>query len=168
LANFKNLKKLDFYYQAKYDLDIDSSENDDLCKVLGTVIKRQRAMVPLTLLDLAKLSGISASYLARIERGERYPSARVLRQIAKPLGFDEDELFVLAGYLSHDSHTEVKESSRSCYYEGLDLNVARILSQQSFEMQRTVIGILDIIKSVSSNIAEEPRTNRIERPSTRD
>jgi transcriptional regulator with XRE-family HTH domain len=140
---------------------MDNIEINDLGKVLGTVIKRQRVMVPLTLLDLARLSGVSTSYLARIERGERYPSARVLRQIAKPLGFDEDELFVLAGYLSRDGHTEVKQSSRSYYYEGLDPYVARALSQQSIETQRSIVGIINILKSISSNIAEEPRTNRI-------
>jgi transcriptional regulator with XRE-family HTH domain len=145
---------------------MDSIENNDLGKVLGTVIKRQRVMIPLTLFDLAKLSGVSTSYLARIERGERYPSARVLRQIAKPLGFDEDELFVLAGYLSRDGHTEVTQSSRSCYYEGLDPYVARALSQQSIETQRSIIGIINILKSISSNIAEEQHPKRLERTST--
>lgn len=98
--------------------------------------------------------------------GDLHP--RVLRQIAKPLGFDEDELFVLAGYLSRNDHNEVNESSRSCYYEGLDPHVARILSQQSFEMQRTVIGILNILKSVSSNIAEEQPTNTLKQVHAQD
>jgi transcriptional regulator with XRE-family HTH domain len=142
---------------------MDSTESSDLGKVLGTVIKRQRAIVPLTLVDLAKLSGISTSHLARVERGERYPSARVLRQISKPLGFDEDELFVLAGYMSRDGNTEIMESSRSCYYDGLDPHVARALSQYSIETQRSIVGIINILKSISRNIAKEEHLKRLER-----
>ena len=134
--------------------------------VLGTVIKRQRVMVPLTLWELANLSGVSTSHLGRIERGERFPSARVLRKIAKPLGFDENELFMLAGYFSHSPPTEAKERYESYYYEGLDPYVAKVLAQESTETQRTVIGILNILKSISRNTTEEQRTTRLERACT--
>ena len=55
---------------------------------LGKIIKQQRIKVPLTLQELAAESGVSSSHLGRIERSERFPSARILRKIAKPLGFD--------------------------------------------------------------------------------
>lgn len=71
-------------------------DNNDL----GTMLKRQRLAVPLTLRELAATSGVSSSHLGRIERGERFPSAHILRRIAKPLGLEEDELFTMAGYLS--------------------------------------------------------------------
>ncbi len=135
-------------------------------KVLGTAIKRQRVMIPLTLWDLANLSGVSTSHIARIERGERFPSARILRKIAKPIGFDESELFMLAGYFSRGAHTEANESYESYYYEGLDPYVAKVLAQESTETQRTVIGILNILKSISRNITEGQRTTRIERACT--
>jgi transcriptional regulator with XRE-family HTH domain len=70
---------------------------------LGEIIRRQRVTIPLTLQELATMSEVSPSHLGRIERGERYPSARVLRRIAKPLGIGEDGLFTLAGYLSPHS-----------------------------------------------------------------
>ena len=66
----------------------------------GKVLKRLRLMIPLTLQELAAKSGVSASHLARIERGERFPSARILRKIAKPLELDESQLLTFAGYLS--------------------------------------------------------------------
>ena len=69
-------------------------------KNLGKIIKQQRLMVPLTLQELANMSDVSPSHLGRIERGERFPSASILQKIAKPLGFEENELFTLAGYLS--------------------------------------------------------------------
>ena len=66
----------------------------------GRVIKQQRQVAPLTLLELGGMCVVSASHLGRIERGERFPSAQVLRKIAKPLGFEVEELFTLAGFLT--------------------------------------------------------------------
>ncbi len=66
---------------------------------LGKMLKQQRMAMPLTLKELTALSGVSSSHLGRIERGERFPSAHILRKIAKPLSLDEKELFNLAGYL---------------------------------------------------------------------
>jgi len=67
---------------------------------IGLIIKQQRISTPLTLQELSKKAEVSASHLGRIERGERFPSAHILRKIAGPLGFEENELFTLAGYLS--------------------------------------------------------------------
>ncbi|MFH0769249.1 MAG: helix-turn-helix transcriptional regulator, partial [Chloroflexota bacterium] len=67
---------------------------------LGRILKQQRISLQMTLLELTAKSGVSPSHIGRIERGERFPSARTLHKIAKPLGFDDNELFTLAGYLS--------------------------------------------------------------------
>jgi transcriptional regulator with XRE-family HTH domain len=69
---------------------------------LGTIVKRQRNRLGLTLVELAAKSGISISHLGRIENAQRYPSTNVPRKIAQPLGLDESELFSLAGYLPID------------------------------------------------------------------
>jgi transcriptional regulator with XRE-family HTH domain len=66
---------------------------------LGTIVKRQRNRLGLTLVELAAKSGVSVSHLGRFENAQRYPSTTVLRKIAKPLGLDQNELFNLAGYL---------------------------------------------------------------------
>ena len=65
-------------------------------KNLGRIIKQRRVMVPLTLRELTAMSGVSSSHVGRIERGERFPSARILGKIAKPLDLGESELFTLA------------------------------------------------------------------------
>ena len=116
---------------------------------LSTIIKRQRVMVPLTLRELAAKAGVSASHLGRIERGERFPSASILRKIAKPLGFNEDELFMLAGYLSPG----IPIGSEG--QEGLDPYVAKMLSREPVETQRAIIGILSILKSIAQNSGEK-------------
>ena len=69
---------------------------------LGESLKARRQEKGLTLIELKALSGVDTSYLGRIERGERFPSAHILRKLFKPLGYEEDELLKLAGYLSPD------------------------------------------------------------------
>ena len=112
--------------------------------------------MPLTLHELAAASGVSSSHLGRIERGERFPSAYILRKIAKPLGFEEDELFTLAGYLSMQPPS-IAESRGTYLGEGLDPYVARMLAQELPEVQRAVIGILSILKSIARGMTKESR-----------
>ena len=121
---------------------------------MGKIIKQQRVMIPLTLKELATMADMSPSHLGRIERGERFPSARILRKIAKPLGFEEDELFTLAGYLSPQSPRMAEVASG--YSAGqLDPYVARVLAQEPIDVQRSVIGIFTILKSIAKSIAKE-------------
>ena len=118
---------------------------------LGGIIKQRRVTVPLTLQELAAMSGVSASHLGRIERGERFPSARILRKIAKPLDFDEDELFTLAGYLSPQPPS-IAEGNPEYNSRRLDPYVASVLAREPVEVQRAVIGILTILKSIAKTI----------------
>jgi len=123
---------------------------------LGRMIKQQRIAAPLTLRKLATVSGVSASHLGRIERGERFPSAHILRKIAEPLGFREDRLFTLAGFLSSPLSDDAEEESGHTILR-LDPYVAKVLAQEPFARQRTVIGILSILKSLAKNVRKEWR-----------
>jgi len=121
---------------------------------LGLLLKQQRLRIPLTLRELTDLSGVSSSHIGRIERGERFPSASILRRIAKPLGFEEDELFTLAGYLSPTS-PGVAESHPAYSGRQLDPYVAKMLSEEPAEVQRAVIGILSMLKSIAKSLTKE-------------
>ena len=121
---------------------------------LGKIMKQQRISLSLTLQELAAKSGVSASHLGRIERGERFPSAHILQRIAKPLAFEEDELFTLAGYLSPQAPM-IAEKSPTYGSERLDPYVARVLAQEPVEMQRAIIGILTILKSIARGMSKE-------------
>jgi len=128
--------------------------NDNSNSELGKIIKQQRITVPLTLQELTAKSGVSSSHLGRIERGERFPSAHVLRKIARPLGFEEGELLTLAGYLSPQLH-RIAEESPSYSGRRVDPYVARVLAQEPVDTQRAVIGILSILKSLAKSIVKE-------------
>jgi len=123
---------------------------------LGGILKQRRVMIPLTLRELAAISSISSSHLGRIERGERFPSASILQKIAKPLGFEESELFTLAGYLSLPS-AGTKETTTEYGGGQLDPYVSKMLSQEPVEVQRAVIGILSTLKSIAKALKGEQK-----------
>ena len=116
---------------------------------IGSVLKQQRLSVPLTLTELATKAKVSPSHLGRIERGQRFPSARILRRIARPLGFEENEIFTLAGYLTPQLPSLAEDGAP---YAGrrLDPVVARLLSQEPVEVQRHVAAGLVEVKGVAA------------------
>ena len=118
---------------------------------LARILRQQRVMRELTLEALSEMSGVSASHLGRIERGERFPSAHILRKIAKPLGIAEAELLTLGGYLSaHPSEAEKPSGVR------LDPYVVTVLSLEPVEVQRAVVGILSVLKSIAQAHSKMP------------
>jgi len=103
----------------------------------GKMLRQQRHMIELTLGKLAAKSGVSTSHLARIEKGNRFPSAGILRKIAEPLHFGETELLILAGYLSPEHEAQPSN---------LDPYVARALAQEPADVQRAVVGIVTLLR----------------------
>jgi len=115
---------------------------------LGRILKQRRGMLSLTLKDLAALSGISSSYLGRIEKGNRFPSAAILKKIARPLDFTESELFSLAGYLSFPSDNTNSINPDYCLRQ-IDPQIYMLLANEPIEVQHAIIGILNILKSIA-------------------
>ena len=117
---------------------------------IGKTLKQRRLMIPLTLRGLAARSGVSQSHIARVERGERFPSGHILRKIAKPLGLDESLLMVTAGYLSPQSSSETGEEPG--LYRRLDPYVAKVLSEEPVTMQRAVVSLLTVVKAIAKSL----------------
>jgi transcriptional regulator with XRE-family HTH domain len=114
----------------------------------GKIIRRRRLMANLTLRQLSLMSGLSASYLGRIEIGVRFPSARTVQKISKPLDFRETELLQLAGFFS-DRTPKIAEDSPYQADGRLDPAVRMALSQEPVPVQRAVITILAILKTMT-------------------
>jgi len=108
---------------------------------LGKTLKQARLAIPLTLTKLAEKSGVSQSHLARMERGERFPSGHVLKKIASPLGFDDTTLLSLAGFM--EARAEKPASNH------LDPQVAAMLAQEPPNVQRAIVLLLTIIKGLA-------------------
>ena len=69
-------------------------------------------------------------------------------KIAKPLGFEEHELFMLAGFLFQQS-SAIAENDPLYGGRRLDPYVTKVLAQEPVEMQRGVIGLLSILRSLA-------------------
>ena len=113
----------------------------------GKTLKQRRLLIPLTLRELAAKSGVSQSHLARIERGERFPSGHILRKLAKPLELDVSLLMTMAGYLPSERASETSEEYR--IYRQLDPYVAKVLSEEPVHIQRAVVSLLIIVKAIA-------------------
>jgi transcriptional regulator with XRE-family HTH domain len=71
------------------------AESTDLQEIYGRIIRRERQARNLTIKELGDKAGLSEIYAGEIERGQKYPSARVLESIVKALDLDLAEFFEL-------------------------------------------------------------------------
>lgn len=140
---------MNFFMLPQMEATMTGNRND-----LGRILRQQRIMRELTLQQLSQMSGVSSSHLGRVERGERFPSAHILRKIAKPLGLAEGELFTSAGYLSPRNSTVVEGETQQ-NLGGLDPYVSSTLASEPIEVQRNIIGILSILRSLAKSSRKE-------------
>ena len=59
----------------------------------GEILSKHRDAQKYSLRDLAELSGVSASYLSRLEKGEASATFEVITKIANALGLEPSEFF---------------------------------------------------------------------------
>src|SRR6266480_4380074 len=64
----------------------------DLQEILGRVIRRERQGRDMTIKELGDKAGLSEIYVGEIERGQKYPSAKVLESLANALELDVADL----------------------------------------------------------------------------
>lgn len=80
----------------------------DLQEMLGRVIRRERQDRNLTIKELGDKSGLSEIYVGEIERGQKYPSAKVLESIAQGLEIELAEfLELVADEIRHEREPQM-------------------------------------------------------------
>lgn len=67
----------------------------DLQEIVGRIIRVERQERHLTIKELGEKAGLSEIYVGEIERGQKYPSAKVLESLASALELHLDELLDL-------------------------------------------------------------------------
>ncbi len=79
----------------------------------GARVRRLREERDIGLRPFARMVGISATYLSKVERDELPPPAEErVKEIARLLGQDPDELLALAGRVASDVSDIIKERPR--------------------------------------------------------
>ncbi len=97
---------------------------------IAKIIREERKRKLLTLKQLSEMSGVSIAHLGRVEKGQRKPSPHILQKIAEPLGFDLEELLLLAGYLSPQS-LALSEEERNKLRAELNVLLERVASDSN-------------------------------------
>jgi transcriptional regulator with XRE-family HTH domain len=79
----------------------------------GAFIRRAREAKEIGLREMAKMIGVSPTYLSKIERDEFPPPAEdKVKAIAKIIGFDADDLLARAGRVASDLSDIIKQHPR--------------------------------------------------------
>src|SRR5215472_4562193 len=79
----------------------------------GAFVRRERVAKEIGLREMAKMIGVSPTYLSKIERDEFAPPAEdKVQKIAEILGCDADELLARAGRVSSDLSEIIQQRPR--------------------------------------------------------
>jgi transcriptional regulator with XRE-family HTH domain len=82
-------------------------------KKFGALVRREREAKEIGLREMAKMIGVSPTYLSKVERDEFPPPAEdKVRKIAEIIGRDPDELLALAGRVASDLTDIIRERPR--------------------------------------------------------
>jgi transcriptional regulator with XRE-family HTH domain len=76
-----------------------NSENDKVLVAFGEFVRAQRQLAQVSLRNLAKVSGVSDSYLSQIERGNYRPSPQVVKALAQAFGLKPEQLYTMLGFM---------------------------------------------------------------------
>lgn len=94
---------------------------------LGERIRERRKAKGWTLAQVSQASGVSTSYLGRVEGGQRFPSGHILKRLAEPLGFTEDELLKLALRILGDEPTDDSDGRIEVFKRQIKAEIADAL-----------------------------------------
>jgi HTH-type transcriptional regulator, competence development regulator len=79
----------------------------------GALVRREREAKEIGLREMAKMIGVSPTYLSKIERGDFDPPAEdKVRKIAEIIGRDPDELLALGGRVASDLTDIIRQRPR--------------------------------------------------------
>ena len=76
-----------------------NNDNDKVLTAFGEFVKAQRQLAQVSLRNLAKMSGVSDSYLSQIERGNYRPSPQVVKALAQAFGLKPEQLYTMLGFM---------------------------------------------------------------------
>jgi transcriptional regulator with XRE-family HTH domain len=79
----------------------------------GATVRRERERLDIGLREMAKMIGVSPTYLSKVERDHFPPPAEdKVSHIAKIIGWDSDELLALAGRVASDLKDIIRQHPR--------------------------------------------------------
>jgi transcriptional regulator with XRE-family HTH domain len=95
-------------------------EDDATLVAFGEFVRAQRRLAQVSQRNLARMSGVSDSYLSQIERGNYRPSPQVVKALAQAFGLKPKQLYTMLGFM--DDQDEGGESSPPSVEEAIRLD----------------------------------------------
>jgi transcriptional regulator with XRE-family HTH domain len=81
------------------------TDTDDQLQAFGDFVRAQRRLAQVSQRNLARMSGVSDSYLSQIERGNYRPSPQVVKALATAFGLEPKQLYMMLGLMDEDAST---------------------------------------------------------------
>ena len=75
------------------------SDDDDQLRAFGDFVRAQRRLAQVSQRNLARMSGVSDSYLSQLERGNYRPSPQVVKALATAFGLEPKQLYTMLGFM---------------------------------------------------------------------
>jgi transcriptional regulator with XRE-family HTH domain len=73
--------------------------DEDQLAAFGEFVRAQRRLAQVSQRNLARMSGVSDSYLSQIERGNYRPSPQVVKALAQAFGLEPTQLYTMLGLM---------------------------------------------------------------------
>jgi transcriptional regulator with XRE-family HTH domain len=108
----------------------------DLQETMGRVIRQERQARNLTIKELGEKAGLSEIYVGEIERGQKYPSAKVLESIADALDLGIAELLELMA-------EEIRHERDPQYTNAIGFTIPQGAGQPRRTVVRRIVNMLD-------------------------
>ena len=82
-------------------------KDDPMLIAFGEFVRAQRRLAQVSQRHLAKMSGVSDSYLSQLERGNYRPSPQVVKSLADAFGLEPRQLFMMLGFMDEDDKSSL-------------------------------------------------------------
>ena len=86
----------------QYDQPV-QQDDDAVLVAFGEFVRAQRRLAQVSQRNLARMSGVSDSYLSQIERGNYRPSPQVVKALARAFGLQPTQLYTMLGFIDDDT-----------------------------------------------------------------
>ena len=94
-----------------------AEQDDSVLVAFGEFVKAQRRLAQVSQRNLARMSGVSDSYLSQIERGNYRPSPQVVKALAQAFGLKPEQLYTMLGFMDDE-----QESSQPTVEQAIQLD----------------------------------------------
>jgi transcriptional regulator with XRE-family HTH domain len=88
-------------------------KDEALLTAFGEFVRAQRRLAQVSQRNLARMAGVSDSYLSQIERGNYRPSPQVVKALAQAFGLAPKQLYTMLGFMDEgasDDATTVEQA----------------------------------------------------------